>query len=57
MTHKVFNSSNLFGVIAFIALIASGGAAEGEMWLTAIVLLILFAVSVCMSIKENGPIK
>lgn len=54
MTHKVFNVSNMFGFIAFLALLAATGAVEGGMWIAAIALLILFAASAYMSIKESG---
>lgn len=51
MTHRVFNASNVFGTIAFLAMIAAPGAVEGGMYITAAVLVVLFAVCAYISIR------
>lgn len=57
MTHKIFNASNIFGATAFFALIAATGAVEGEMYITALALLAVFAGCAYLSIRENGDVR
>ena len=57
MTHKIFNASNVFGAVAFISLILEPAACEGEMYITAAVLLAVFAGCAYLSTKEDGKIK
>ena len=54
MTHKIFNASNLFGAIAFLAMLAAPAAAEGEMYITAVVLVVILAGCAHLSIREGG---
>ncbi len=55
--HKVFNASNVLGTIAFMTMIGVAAAVEGEMYITAIVLLAVFAGCAYLSMKEDGQIK
>lgn len=57
MTHKVFNASNILGTIAFAAIVLVAAACEGEMYITAIVLLAVFAGCAYLAMKEDGQIK
>lgn len=57
MTHKIFNASNVLGAAAFISLMLELAAYEGEMYITAAVLLAVFAGCAYLSIKEDGKIK
>lgn len=57
MTHKVFNTSNVLGFIAFAAMILALAACEGEMYITMVVLLGIFAGCVYLAMKEDGQIK
>lgn len=54
MLHRIFNASNIFGAIAFLATIAAPGAVESEMYITAVVLVAIFAVCAHLSIREDG---
>ena len=54
MTHKIFNASNFYGAIAFLSMLAAPAAVEGEMYITAVVLVAIFAVCAHLSIKEDG---
>ena len=57
MTHKIFNASNVFGAIAFFAMIGSVAAYEGGMYITSLALAIILAVSADLSIWEDGKRK
>ena len=57
MIHKIFNASNMFGIIAFLAVFCIPGAVENELYITAAVLIAIFAGCVYLSIKENGKRK
>ncbi len=57
MTHKILNASNILGAIAFLAMIAIPAAAEGEMYITAAVLMVIMVVCAHWSMKEDGQIK
>ncbi len=57
MTHKIFNASNVFGAIAFFAMIGSVAAYEGGMYITSLALAIILAVSAYLSICEDGKRK
>lgn len=57
MTHKIFNASNVLGVIAIAAMIAALAACEGDMYITAAVLLAVFARCAYLAMKEDGQIK
>ena len=53
VTHRIFNAGNIFGAIAFLAMLAAPGAVEGGMYITAAVLVAIFAACAYLSIKEN----
>lgn len=56
--NKVFNASNVLGAIAFLLLVIGIPAAvEGEMYITAIVLIVIMTVCAYLSMKEDGQIK
>ena len=57
MLHRIFNLRNLYGTIAFLSLICAPGAVESEMYITAVVLTCIFAVTAYLSLKEDGQIK
>ena len=57
MTHRKFNASNLYGVIAFLALLAAPAAVEGEMYITAAALVVILAGCAHLSIREGGKRK
>ena len=57
MTHKIFNASNLFSAIAFLALLTVPAAYEGEMYITSIVFVVIFAISTHLAIREDGKRK
>lgn len=46
--------SKLHGVISFICLLAAPGAVESEMYITGIVLIVIFAIFAYLSIREDG---
>lgn len=54
MIHRIFNASNMFGAIAFLALIAAPGAVEGEMYMTAVALIAICGICTYLSIREDG---
>lgn len=54
MTHKIFNASNVLDTISFFAMIAVPGAVESGMYITAVMLVVIFAVCAYMSIREEG---
>lgn len=51
---RIFNLSNILGAAAFLAMIAAPGAVEGGMYITAVVLVVVFAVCAHLSIREDG---
>lgn len=57
LTRKIFNISNLLGMIAIAAMIAAIVAVESEMYIMAIVLLAVFAGCAYFAMKEDGQIK
>lgn len=54
MTHKILNASNILGAIAFLAMLAAPAAVEGEMYITAAVLVVILAGCAYLSIREGG---
>lgn len=54
MTHKILNASNILGAIAFLAMLAAPAAVEGEMYITAVVLVVILAGCAHLSIREGG---
>ena len=54
ITCRIINLSNILGAIAFLAMIAAPGAVESEMYITAVVLVAIFAVCAHLSIREDG---
>lgn len=54
LTCRIINLSNVLGAIAFLAMIAAPGAVESEMYITAVVLVAIFAVCAHLSIREDG---
>lgn len=57
MLYRIFNLRNIYGTIAFVSLICIIGAMEAEMYVTAVALVVVFAVTAYLSMKENGKIK
>ncbi len=57
LTYKIFNASNILGAIAFMAMMFVPAAYEGEMYITAVVLLATFAGCSYLSMKEDGQIR
>ena len=57
MTHKILNASNIFGATAFLSMLAAPAAVEGEMYITAAVLVAIFAGCAHLSIREDGKRK
>lgn len=57
MLHRIINLRNIYGTVALISLICAPGAVESEMYITAVVLTGIFALSVYLSLKEDGQIK
>ena len=57
MLHRIFNLRNIYGSIAFLALMCAPGAVEDEMYITAMVLIVIFEVFAILSIKEDGKTK
>lgn len=57
LTCRIINLSNILGAIAFLAMIAAPGAVESEMYITAVVLVAIFAVCAHLSIREDGKRK
>lgn len=57
MTHKIFNLSNILGGIALLAMIAVPGAVESDMYITAIVLIVIMTACAYLSVKEDGKRK
>ena len=55
--HKIFNAITMFSVIAFLAVLCIPGAVENELYITAAVLIAIFAGCVYLAIKENGKRK
>lgn len=55
--HGILSASNLFGGIAFLALLMVPAAVEGDAYVTALVLTVVMAVCAYLSIKEDGRIK
>ena len=55
--NKIFNASNVLGAIAFVAMILAPVACDSEMYITAAVLLAVFAGCAYLSMKEDGQIK
>ena len=57
MLHRIFNLRNIYGTVAFLSLICAPGAVESEMYITAVVLTVIFVVTAYLSLKEDGQIK
>ncbi len=57
MLNRIFNAGNICGTIAFLAMIAAPGAVESEMYITAVVLVAIFAVCAHLSIREDDKRK
>ncbi len=54
MSNRILTSSNVLGTIAFFAMITAPAAYEGEMYITSAALILIFAGSAYLSLKENG---
>lgn len=57
MIRRIFNASNILGAISFLSMIAAPAAVEGEMYITAVLLIVVMVVCAYWSMKEDGPIK
>lgn len=53
-THRVLNASNVFGAIAYLAMILAPGAVEGGNYILAILLVAAVAVFGHLAVKEDG---
>lgn len=51
------NLSNILGTISFFAMLAAPGAVESEMYITAVVLIAIFAVCAHLSLRQEGKRK
>lgn len=51
---KVFNAGNVFGTVAFLAMISVPAACEGGRYMTATALTAIFAVCIFLAVKEIG---
>ncbi len=56
-TKKIINLSNILWTASFFAMLAVAGAVDGERYITAIVLMAVFAVCAYLSMKEDGQIR
>lgn len=58
MLHKIFNLRNIYGVIAFLALIIGApGAVEAGMYVTAVIMIAIFGISAYLALREDGCLK
>lgn len=57
MLHRIINLRNIYGTIAFLALICAPGAVESEMYVTAVVLVAIVGIFAYLSLREDGQIK
>lgn len=57
MLHRIFNLSNIYGTVSFLAMICVPGAVESEMYVTAVVLVAMVGIFAYLSLKEDGQIK
>ena len=57
MLHRIFNLSNIYGTISFLAMICAPGAVESEMYITAIILVAMVGIFSYLSLREDGQIK
>lgn len=57
MLHRIFNLRNIYGTIAFLALICAPGAVESEMYVTAVVLVAMVGIFAYLSLREDGQIR
>lgn len=57
MLHRIFNLRNIYGTIAFLALICAPGAVESEMYVAAVVLVAMVGIFAYLSLREDGQIK
>lgn len=52
---RVFNLRNIYSTIAFVSLIIGAPAAvEGEMYITALVMVAIFGISAYLAMREDG---
>ena len=56
LTHRV-SLGRFLGGMSFLAMLAAPGAVEGEMYITAVVLVAIFAVCAHLAIREEGKRK
>ena len=56
VTHRI-NLSSILGTVAFLAVLSAPGAIEGEMYVTALALVVVFGVCASLSGKEDGKRK
>lgn len=52
--HRIFNASDVFGTVAFLAMIAAPGAVEGGSYILALLLIAVFVGCAHLSIREEG---
>ena len=55
--NKIFNASNILGIIAFVAMILVAAAYEGDSYVMAVAFLVIFAGCAYLSMKEDGQIR
>ena len=57
MLHRIFNLRNIYGTIAFLAMICAPGAVESDMYVTAVVLVAMVGIFAFLSLREDGKIR
>lgn len=57
MLHRIINLRNIYGTIAFLAMICAPGAVDAEMYVTAVVLVAMVGIFAYLSLREDGQIR
>lgn len=57
MLHRVFNLINIYRTISIASLIGTIGALESGMYVTLVVMAVVFVASAYLAAKEDGKIK
>ncbi len=58
MLKRVFNLRNIYSTTAFVSLVIGVPAAvEGEMYITAVILIAIFGVSAYLAMREDGTFR
>jgi len=51
--NRIFNASNIFGAVAFLAMLAVPGAVDSGMYMTAVALVMIFGTCAWVSVRED----